>query len=173
MKKLIIAIFIASAGIIACSSTGAKGDVETSEQATAEVKKNHVEVDGHPIYLTKATFLEKIVDYETNPNEWIYKGDKPALVDFYADWCRPCKITSPIMDELAVEYAGKVDIYKVDVDKETELASLFGVRSIPTFLFIPMEGQPSLSSGIAQTPEQTKEMFKQQIEELLLKESNI
>jgi thioredoxin 1 len=118
-------------------------------------------------------FLEQIMDYEKNPEQWVYKGEKPGLVDFYADWCRPCKITSPIMDELAKEYAGKINIYKVDVDKEQELAAIFGVRSIPTFLYMPMEGMPSLSSGIAQTPEQTKEMFKQQIEELLLKEKEM
>jgi thioredoxin len=153
-----------------------RATAETANQSKAKPigsKKTALAGEGEPIYLTKAMFLEQIMDYEKNPEQWVYKGEKPGLVDFYADWCRPCKITSPIMDELAKEYAGKINIYKVDVDKEQELAAIFGVRSIPTFLYMPMEGMPSLSSGIAQTPEQTKEMFKQQIEELLLKEKEM
>ena len=117
-------------------------------------------------------FLDEIVDYESNPGQWDYKGELPGLIDFYADWCRPCRITSPIMEELAVEYAGKIKFYKIDVQKEQELAAIFGVQSIPTFLFIPKNDTPVMSAGIAATPEQTKEMFRQQIEEILLNKIN-
>jgi thioredoxin len=94
------------------------------------------------------------------------------LVDFYADWCAPCKITSPILDDLAKKYAGRINIYKVDVDKEQELSAVFGVQSIPTFLFCPMEGNPTISSGIANSADATRNLFIQQIEEILLKEGN-
>jgi thioredoxin 1 len=166
MRKLAFAMLMVAIGTLSCSSSD--GKKSTTENSEAIATSNDSEL-GKPIHLTKALFLEKIMNYEENAEEWIYKGDKPGLVDFYADWCRPCKITSPILDELAVEYAGKIDIYKVNVDQEKELAAVFGVQSIPTFLFMPMEGKPSVSSGIAQTPEQTKEMFRQQIEEILLK----
>lgn len=97
--------------------------------------------------LTKEEFKAKLMDYEANPSEWKYKGDKPAVIDFYATWCGPCKQTAPIVEELAGEYAGKIDFYKVDVDQQEELAALFGVQSIPTLLFIPKEGQPQKTVG--------------------------
>lgn len=90
--------------------------------------------------LTLDAFKNKIMDYEANPEEWKYKGERPAVIDFYAVWCGPCKATAPIVDSLAKEYDGKVDFYKVDVDKQQELAAMFGVRSIPSLLFIPLEG---------------------------------
>ena len=96
--------------------------------------------------LTKETFKEKVFDYETN-KEWKFVGDKPAIVDFYADWCGPCKMIAPILEELSVEYDGKVDIYKIDTEKEQELAGVFGIRSIPSLLFIPKEGQPQMAAG--------------------------
>lgn len=168
MKKIGLAILIAAMGIVACSnSNGKTAEGQTNDAAPQETTLAEA---GKPIQLNKQMFLDQIMDYETNQQEWVYKGDKPGLVDFYADWCRPCKITSPILDELAKEYEGKINIYKVNVDKERELAAVFGVQSIPTFLFMPQEGMPTISAGIAQTPEQTKEMFRQQIEELLLKD---
>lgn len=118
--------------------------------------------------LTKAGFLEKVMDYEKNPNEWVYKGQRPCLIDFYADWCGPCRITAPILEELAKEYYGKIDVYKVDVDVEKELAAVFGVRGIPAFLYCPMEGKPSMTSGIARSNVETKKMFKDNIEKMLL-----
>ncbi|HPR16790.1 MAG TPA: thioredoxin [Candidatus Cloacimonadota bacterium] len=96
--------------------------------------------------LTKDTFKEKIHNYEVN-SDWTFLGSRPAIIDFYADWCGPCKMVTPILEELAKEYAGKVDIYKVDTDQEQELASAFGIRSIPSILFIPKEGQPQMSVG--------------------------
>jgi thioredoxin len=118
-------------------------------------------------------FLDQIMDYESNPSEWIYKGDMPSLIDFYADWCRPCRITSPILEELAQEYEGKIKVYKIDVQAEQELASIFGIQSIPSFLYIPKDDTPVMSSGIAQTPEATKEMFRKQIDEILLNKNNL
>ena len=100
------------------------------------------------------------------------QGDKPCLVDFYADWCAPCRISSPILEELAIEYGDKINIYKVDTQREQELAMVFGIQSIPSFLFCPMEGRPVMSSGIAQDRQQTKEMFRRQIEEILLKSNS-
>ena len=84
--------------------------------------------------LTKTEFLKKVANYEASPNKWVYKGDKPCIVDFYATWCGPCKMVAPILEELAEEYAGKIDIYKVDTEKEEGLAASFGIRSIPPFL---------------------------------------
>lgn len=85
--------------------------------------------------LTKAEFLKKVANYEASPNKWVYEGDKPCIVDFYATWCGPCKMVAPILEELAEEYAGKIDIYKVDTEKEEGLAASFGIRSIPSLLF--------------------------------------
>jgi thioredoxin len=86
------------------------------------------------IELTKADFLKKIVDYEKNPEEWIYLGDKPAIIDFYASWCGPCKMVAPVLEELAAEYDGQIYVYKVNTEQEQELAALFNIRSIPSFL---------------------------------------
>lgn len=97
--------------------------------------------------LNKSEFLNKVANYETNPSEWKFLGERPAIVDFYATWCGPCKMLSPVLEELADEYAGKIDIYKVNVEEEEELAGVFGVRSVPTLLFVPMEGAPQMAQG--------------------------
>lgn len=99
------------------------------------------------VHITKADFLKKVYDFEKNPDEWKYLGSQPAIVDFYADWCGPCRQLSPVLDELAKEYSGKHTIYKVNVDNERGLATFFGIRSIPTLLFIPMKGKPQRSLG--------------------------
>lgn len=97
--------------------------------------------------LNKADFLNKVANYETSPSEWKFLGERPAIIDFYATWCGPCKMLSPILEELAAEYAGKIDIYKINVEEEEELAGVFGVRSVPTLLFVPMEGAPQMAQG--------------------------
>lgn len=97
-------------------------------------------------HLTKETFIEKIFDYE-NSNEWNYKGTKPAIIDFYADWCGPCKMVAPILEEIAKEYDGLIDIYKIDTEAEQELAMVFGIRSIPSILFIPVGDRPQMAVG--------------------------
>lgn len=116
-----------------------------------------------PIHLTKAEFLKKVVDYEGNPTEWKYLGEKPAIIDFYASWCGPCKRVAPILDELAAEYGDKIDIYKIDTEQEQELAAAFGIRSIPTLLFVPMEGNPQMVQGAI-----GKADFENIIQEVLL-----
>lgn len=97
-------------------------------------------------HLTKHTFLEKIFDYEKE-TEWKYKGTKPAVIDFYADWCAPCRMVAPVIEELNKEYGEKIDFYKIDTEAEQELAAVFGIRSIPSLLFIPVEGQPQMAMG--------------------------
>lgn len=97
-------------------------------------------------FLSKETFLNKIFNYEEE-KEWSFKGDKPAVIDFYADWCGPCKMLGPILEELATEYDGKIDIYKIDTEKEQELAGVFGIRSIPSVLLIPMYEKPRMAVG--------------------------
>ncbi len=96
--------------------------------------------------LDKKAFIEKIFDYEKE-KEWKYLGTRPAIIDFYADWCGPCKMVAPILEKVAAEYDGKLDVYKVDTDKEQELAGAFGIQSIPSLLFIPASGQPQMARG--------------------------
>jgi thioredoxin 1 len=97
-------------------------------------------------HLTKVTFLEKVFNYETK-KEWKFEGEKPCIIDFYADWCGPCKIVTPILEELAKDYKGDIDFYKIDTEAEQELASVFGIRSIPSLLFVPSVGQPQMAMG--------------------------
>jgi thioredoxin 1 len=114
------------------------------------------------IKLTTEEFKNKIFDYTSN-KEWKYEGTLPAIIDFYADWCGPCKMVAPVLEELSTEYEGKVLIYKVDTEAEAELADVFGIRSIPTFLFIPVEGAPMLQPGAL-----PKNVFEQVIAERLV-----
>lgn len=107
------------------------------------------------IHLNKTAFIEKIFDYEKN-SEWAYKGDKPAIVDFYADWCGPCKKLSPLLEEIQGEYNGKLQVYKVDTEKSRELAAAFGIRSLPTIVFIPMDGEPKAVLGYVPKEQLTK-----------------
>lgn len=112
-------------------------------------------------HLTNETFKEKIFNYETQ-KEWKFEGKIPAIIDFYADWCAPCKMIAPILEELKTEYGDKLDIYKVDTEEQRELASVFGIQSIPSLLFIPTEGQPQMAMGAL-----PKETFRQAISEVL------
>jgi thioredoxin 1 len=97
-------------------------------------------------HLTTQTFKEKVFDYEKN-QDWKFEGKLPAIIDFYADWCGPCKMVAPILEELSQEYKGKVDFYKVDTEVEQELSAIFGIRSIPSMLFCPADGQPRMAAG--------------------------
>ncbi len=115
------------------------------------------------IHLNQKEFLERVYNYNENPAELIYKGDKPALIDFYASWCGPCKAIAPVLEELAAEYADQIYIYKIDTDAERELSTYFNIRSIPTLLFIPMEGKPTMTQGAMPKAE-----LKATIDELLL-----
>ncbi|WP_302947935.1 thioredoxin [Alistipes indistinctus] len=141
--------------LMACGASGAKSGENNNQKIEKAMKT---------IHLTKAEFLDKVVNYEANPNEWKYLGDKPAIVDFYASWCGPCKMVAPILDELAQEYDGKIYVYKIDTEKEQELAAAFGIRSIPTLLFVPMDGKPQMVQGAI-----GKDDFEKVINDVLLK----
>jgi thioredoxin 1 len=97
-------------------------------------------------HLTKETFLNKVFNFEKN-KDWKFEGSKPCIIDFYADWCGPCKMVAPVLEELAKDFDGKIDVFKVNTEEEQELASAFGIRSIPSFLFVPAEGQPQMAMG--------------------------
>ena len=145
MKHLILLIIVTGMALASCNGQTTEKKVKT-------------------IQLTKADFLKKVVNYETNSKEWKYLGDKPAIIDFYADWCGPCKMIAPILEELANDYDGDIYIYKIDIDKENELAGAFGISSIPTLLFIPMNEIPQMLQGA-----RSKTEYKKVIDEFLLK----
>ena len=166
MKKKIITfgiiiLALASIGtVIVKNNTTAKdaknnGSIETSKE---KINKSNMEK------LTKQAFLEKVFNYEQN-KDWKYEGDLPCLIDFYADWCGPCKMVYPILEELSTEYKGKIRIYQIDTEAEQELAAAFGIRSIPSLLFCPADGQPQMAQGAL-----PKATLKKAIEEILLTE---
>lgn len=157
MKKFIFFALAIIAVNTACGSSTNHND-NTKTEKNMETTEN-----GKVIHLNKADFLTKVYNYEKNPNEWKYEGDKPAIVDFYATWCGPCKMIAPLLEEMAKEYDGQIVIYKVDTDKEPELSAAFGIRSIPTLLFIPAEGEPQIGQGAM-----PKATLKKAIDEFLL-----
>ncbi|MCF8218623.1 MAG: thioredoxin [Bacteroidales bacterium] len=144
--------------------SGEKAQTETEEKAVAisdnesnESKDSESDNDNEsgnessasaePVQMDKAMFLARVFDYENNPEQWKFEGDRPCIIDFYADWCGPCKKVEPIMEDLAAKYEGKIDIYKVDTDKQKELAQVFGIQSIPSIMFCPKEGKPAMYRG--------------------------
>ncbi|MDU1891359.1 MAG: thioredoxin [Dysgonomonas sp.] len=155
MKKTLLVLFLGVTILSSCVGQ-TKNENKLKQTTKTENKMNTIQ-------LTKIDFLAKIANYEANPNEWKYLGDKPALIDFYADWCGPCKAIAPTLEELAKEYKDDIYIYKVNTEEEQELAALFGIRSIPSLLFVPMDGQPQMAQGAAPKPE-----LKKAIEQILL-----
>ncbi len=138
MKKLtFLFLFVATFTVNACSSN-------TEENNTA------VSTEGKVVSLTSDSFRKLVWDYQNNPKEWVFSGTQPVIIDFYADWCRPCKMVAPIMEQLATEYQGKIRVYKVNTDQQRELAGLFNISSIPAVLFIPKTGKPQMSVGAMQ-----------------------
>ena len=168
MKKGIVisAIFLLSLGsvgmVVLNSKSNKKIDPveEKSELVLEKQSKSNMEK------LTKETFLKKVFNYEQN-KEWKYEGELPCLIDFYADWCGPCKMVHPILEELSKEYDGKIKIYQIDTEAEQELAAAFGIRSIPSLLFCPAEGQPQMAQGAL-----PKATLKKAINEILLETEN-
>ena len=162
LSVLIIFLFISCNG----NTEGVKSNSSSTSSANATIggSGKSVPATGKPEHLTEQTFKLKVMDYDKNPQQWVYKGDKPAIVDFYADWCRPCRMIAPYLEELAAEYEGKINIYKVNTDEQRELAAVFGITSLPTVLFIPMHGNPSSQKGAL-----PKESYKKIIDDFLLK----
>ncbi|RLD33405.1 MAG: thioredoxin [Bacteroidetes bacterium] len=117
-------------------------------------------------HLTKDTFKEKVFNFEAN-KDWKFEGDKPCLIDFYADWCQPCKIVAPILEELNTEYKGEINIYKVNTEQEQELAGMFGIKSIPSLLFVPKDEQPQMAMGAL-----PKDTLEKAIKDVLKVEKN-
>ncbi|MBP6611189.1 MAG: thioredoxin [Paludibacter sp.] len=156
MKKLTGAILLLTMVAFTACASKAK-ETEENKQPIQEKKMG-------TIHLTKAEFIAKVANYEANPTEWKYLGDKPCIIDFYASWCGPCKTIAPILEELAKEYDGQIYIYKINTEEEQELAGAFGIRSIPTILFVPMGENPQMAQGAM-----PKDAFKKAIDEVLLK----
>jgi len=168
MKKLGYLFILPAFLLISCNGTSSSQDSKTPAKANTQKVDGEGEkasaASGKTEHLTVQTFKLKVMDYEKNPQQWVFEGSKPAIVDFYADWCKPCRMIAPILEELAVEYEGKINIYKVDTEAQRELASVFGIKSLPTVLFIPMQGKPSMQKGAL-----PKEAYKQVIDDFLLK----
>lgn len=158
MKQLLILVSFSLFSLLGCAS---------NNQAESNSDKTDNE-DKTVSLIAKDQFIKEVWNYEDSPNEWKFLGKKPVVIDFYADWCGPCKIAGPILEEVAGEYADQITVYKIDTQRERELAGVFGISSIPAFLYIPMEGKPTMTAGIGRTKQQTKEMFVENIEKLLL-----
>ncbi|NOX86642.1 MAG: thioredoxin [Chlorobi bacterium] len=147
MKKLsLILVVLLTLASMSCSDAIGNQNSE-SVQGKNKTTVGVNDQDGKPEFLTYDTFLKKVWNFEKNPQQWVYEGDEPCVIDFYADWCRPCKMVAPIMEDLAKQYEGKVKIYKINVDKEKQLASIFQISSIPAVLFSPKEGKPMMQVG--------------------------
>jgi thioredoxin len=171
--SFLIVVMLSSCGVAATPEhkndltepeTGMTNQVSTNTgESIGKISTSSASENETVVQMTKAMFLEKIYDFEKNPKQWTFKGDKPCVIDFYADWCRPCKMVAPIMAELSEKYNGQIVIYKVNTDQERELAQFFGIRSIPTVFFCPSKGDPQMTQGAL-----PKEDFEKIITEVLL-----
>ena len=172
MKRLILLSSVLFFLFLGCSNKkNETNQTATDQNIVANQSQPKVVVNSQPpsdtskkgevIMLTTEMFKKKIFDYTTS-TDWNYLGDKPAIVDFYADWCRPCKMIEPYLDDLAKKYAGKIYVYRVNVDENQEVAQVFGIRSIPSVLFIPMEGKPQMAVGA-----NTKDFYENAVHEVL------
>jgi len=164
MVRLLFILAFAAISFPGCAGDGGKGTMKEPAAEQTSVS------DGATALITKDRFLKEIWNYKDSPDEWKFLGSKPVIIDFYADWCGPCKIASPILEEVAQEYKGKIEVYKIDTDQERELASVFGIQSIPSFLYIPVKGKPVMMAGVGRSKEQTKSMFIENINTYLLKD---
>ena len=182
---LTIAALAATMIVSACTGSGS-GEQATSQEAPAvqetpapeqsqvtqpvangpetPAQASPTAAQGKVIQMTTADFKKLIFNYEKNPENWVFEGERPCIVDFYADWCGPCKSIAPVLEELAAEYDGQIYIYKINTETEQELASAFGIRSIPSLLFVPMNEAPQMAQGAM-----PKSAFKEAIETVLLK----
>lgn len=158
MRKYLALFAIAVLSVTGYAFTKSSAAEEVTGVEIVDAKDNKV------IQMNKELFIKDVFDYEKS-KEWAFKGELPVIIDLYADWCAPCRMIAPILKDLANEYDGKIKIYKVDVDKEKELAGLFNVTSIPLLVFIPKNGTPQLMPGAAD-----KATYKKAIDDFLLKE---
>jgi len=163
---IIITTFI----VISCGNNKNNNiDINTENKSIKDTImeiKDKIDNFNTPELINTQEYKEKIFDFSKN-TQWKYKGDKPCIIDFYADWCGPCKMLAPILEELALEYEGRVHIYKVNVDKEQELSNAFNIQSIPSILFVPVKNQPRMVVGYI-----SKDVFKQNIENFLLSDND-
>jgi len=169
MKKIIFSLSIISLVLVQACGEGRASSEKEGVKDSAKETSTKVEEKSATIHLTREEFLTKVIDFTKGPENMKYLGDKPSFVDFYADWCAPCRKAAPILEELAKEYEGRIYIYKVDTQKEQQLATELGIQGIPNFIFFPLDGKPFSTSGIARTDEETKRMFKDIIDKQLLK----
>jgi thioredoxin len=170
-RTVVLVVTVMAFGLTACTQNN-KPSNNNKEQANAEISIKGDETNGQEEgneqsmsvkEMNAEMFKHNIMDYKKNPNKWQFKGDKPAIIDFYATWCGPCQMTAPILEEVARDYNGQIDVYKVDVDKQRELAELFDIRAIPAILFIPKVGEPKMKKGAM-----NREEFEEAIKSTLL-----